>query len=77
MLRIPVRYGMGFGLAGPSMPMLNEQTCFWGGYGGSLVMIDMERRMTVAYAMNRLQGTTTGDMRAGMLAAFTMQGLMS
>jgi CubicO group peptidase (beta-lactamase class C family) len=76
-LRIPVRYGMGFGLAGPSMPMLNEHTCFWGGYGGSLVMIDMERRMTVAYAMNRMAGTTTGDIRAGMLAAFTMQGLMS
>ena len=74
-LGIPVRYGMGFGLAGPLMPMLNEHSCFWGGYGGSVVLIDMASRMTVAYAMNRMEGTTTGDMRAGILAALTMQGM--
>ena len=74
-LDMPVRYGMGFGLAGPSMPMLNAQSCFWGGYGGSLVLIDMGSRTTVAYAMNRMEGTTTGDMRAGMLAALAAQGM--
>lgn len=76
-LGIPVRYGLGYGLAGPSMPMLNEHSCFWGGYGGSVVLIDMASRTTIAYAMNRMEGTTTGDMRAGVLAALTFQGLMS
>ncbi|KCZ91030.1 EstA family serine hydrolase [Hyphomonas jannaschiana] len=76
-LGIPVRYGLGYGLAGPSMPMLNEHSCFWGGYGGSVVLIDMASRTTIAYAMNRMEGTTTGDMRAGVLAALTLQGLMS
>jgi hypothetical protein len=37
---------------------------FWGGYGGSLAIIDFDARTTFAYAMNRMVGTTTGDMRA-------------
>lgn len=74
---MPVRYGMGFGLKGPMAPMLNDQSCFWGGYGGSIVIIDMASRTTVAYAMNRMEGTTTGDMRAITLAALAWQGMMS
>jgi len=35
---------------------------------GSLVIIDMDARTTFAYAMNRMVGTTTGDMRAFALA---------
>ena len=41
---------------------------FWGGYGGSLVIIDMDARTTFGYAMNKMAGTTTGDMRAFGLA---------
>ena len=46
------------------MPLPNPNTIFWGGYGGSLVVIDMDARATYAYAMNKMAGTTTGDMRA-------------
>ena len=63
-LNIPVRYGMGFGLAGGMLPLPNPNTIFWGGYGGSLVIIDMDARTTFGYAMNRMAPTTTGDMRA-------------
>ncbi|MFN7054776.1 serine hydrolase domain-containing protein [Hyphomonas sp.] len=63
-LGIPVRYGLGFGLAGGMVPFPNPNTVFWGGYGGSLVVIDMDSRATYAYAMNRMAATTTGDMRA-------------
>jgi hypothetical protein len=28
--------------------------CCWGGAGGSLVMIDVDRRMTFAYVMNKM-----------------------
>jgi CubicO group peptidase (beta-lactamase class C family) len=29
--------------------------CWWTGYGGSIVVNDLERRVTVAYAMNRME----------------------
>ncbi|WP_410623501.1 serine hydrolase domain-containing protein [Amycolatopsis sp. cmx-8-4] len=41
-----IRYGMGYAVQGRS--------CSWGGWGGSLVMNDFDRRMTVAYVMNRM-----------------------
>ena len=63
-LGIDVKFGLGYGLNGGSVPLPNDETCFWGGYGGSLVINDLQARTTFAYAMNRMAGTTTGDMRA-------------
>jgi len=67
-LGAPARFGMGFGLPGAMVPLPNPNTIFWGGYGGSLVIIDMDARTTFGYAMNKMAGTTTGDMRAIGLA---------
>jgi CubicO group peptidase (beta-lactamase class C family) len=67
-LGMPVRYGMGFGLGGGIIPLPSPNSFFWGGYGGSLAIIDMDNRATYAYAMNRMMGTTTGDARAFTLA---------
>jgi CubicO group peptidase (beta-lactamase class C family) len=64
----PARFGMGFGLPGPAFPLPNPNTIYWGGYGGSLIIIDMDARTTFGYAMNKMAGTTTGDMRAFGLA---------
>ena len=68
--RIPLNiFGMGFGLAGGIVPLPNpEDSMYWGGYGGSIIMIDMKARTTLSYAMNKMAGTTTGDMRALGLA---------
>ena len=74
-LGIPARYGMGFGLAGGAVPLPNPNTIYWGGYGGSLVIIDMDARTTFAYAMNKMAGTTTGDMRAFSLAMAMWEAL--
>ena len=74
-LGVPVRYGLGFGLPGEMIPLPNPNTIFWGGYGGSLVIIDMDARTTFAYAMNRMVGTTTGDMRAFTLAMAMWQAM--
>ena len=74
-LGMPARYGMGFGLAGGTLPLPNPNTIFWGGYGGSLVIIDMDARTSFGYAMNRMAGTTTGDMRAFSLAMAMWQGM--
>ena len=46
-LGMPVRYGLGYGLFGSSLG--------WGGWGGSLVMIDPEGRMAVAYVTNQMR----------------------
>jgi CubicO group peptidase (beta-lactamase class C family) len=63
-LTTPLRLGLGFGLTSDLMPFLNKSTMFWGGYGGSIAIIDMQNRMSFGYAMNKMAGTTTGDMRA-------------
>jgi hypothetical protein len=74
-LGFPVRYGMGFGLAGGMVPLPGKNSIFWAGYGGSLAIIDMDARTTIAYAMNRLAGPTTGDARGFGLATAMWQAL--
>lgn len=65
-LGVPMRFGLGFALDSGLLP--NPNTLYWGGYGGSLAIIDMDARTTIAYAMNKMSGTTTGDFRAFSLA---------
>lgn len=69
-LGVPIRFGMGFGLSGEMMPG-GPRTCFWGGWGGSLVVIDLDARVSIAYVMNRMESGLVGDMRGAsvMLAA--------
>ena len=67
-LGLPVKYGLGFGLPGPMIPLPHPNTIFWGGYGGSLIVIDMDARTTIAYVMNRMGATIMGDARAMSLA---------
>ncbi|MBL6851932.1 MAG: beta-lactamase family protein [Alphaproteobacteria bacterium] len=67
-MNIPARFGLGFGLAGGAVPLPNPNTIYWGGYGGSIILIDMDAHTTIAYVMNVMHGTTTGDMRGFGLA---------
>jgi CubicO group peptidase (beta-lactamase class C family) len=66
-LGLRATYGLGFGLAA-MFPVPNPNTIFWGGYGGSLIIIDLDARTTIAYVMNRMGNTTMGDARAMALA---------
>jgi CubicO group peptidase (beta-lactamase class C family) len=64
-LPLTLRLGMGFGLNCPELPISpNPRSCFWGGWGGSLAVIDLDARMSFAYVMNRMGEGTVGDMRA-------------
>jgi CubicO group peptidase (beta-lactamase class C family) len=54
---IPIKFGIGYGLLPMPdvLPFLPEdRLCSWGGWGGSLVIADVDRRMTVAYVMNKM-----------------------
>jgi len=67
-LGIPIRFGMGFGINSEYQPLSpNENVCYWGGWGGSLAVIDMDAKMSFAYVMNRMMEGTTGDIRAASL----------
>ena len=63
-LGLPMKLGIGYGLISKEMPVApTERGCFWGGFGGSVVINDLANRMTVAFVMNKMGGTTTGDAR--------------
>jgi len=71
-LGAPIRFGLGYGLNSNEMPLgPNPRTAFWGGWGGSLVLVDADARVCLAYVMNRMGAGTMGDIRAGrIMAAF-------
>jgi CubicO group peptidase (beta-lactamase class C family) len=64
-LLIPLRFGIGFGLPEPqSVPVIPEgKICFWGGWGGSMAIMDADRRATLTYVMNKRGPGTTGTER--------------
>jgi CubicO group peptidase (beta-lactamase class C family) len=65
-LKIPVRWALGFALVGEEMPFgSHPETLFMSGGGGSAVMIDHNARLSLAYVMNNCLGTAVeGDDRA-------------
>ena len=61
-LGVPIRFGMGYGLGSQTMP-LGPRTCFWGGWGGSIIVVDLDLRLAVSYVMNRMESGLVGDTR--------------
>jgi CubicO group peptidase (beta-lactamase class C family) len=70
-LGLPMTFGLGYGLSWDGLPFQAAHgSFFWGGWRGSLVVIDPAARMTFAFVMNRMGQGTVGDERsASMLAA--------
>jgi CubicO group peptidase (beta-lactamase class C family) len=66
-LGVPLRFGIGYGLPNETVPLPNPNCCYWGGWGGSLVVNDLDTGMTVAYVMNRMGTGTLGDERGGQI----------
>jgi CubicO group peptidase (beta-lactamase class C family) len=62
-LNARIRFGMGYGLPSPELPLPNPRSCAWGGWGGSVIVVDLDARMTVSYVMNRMAHGTLGDAR--------------
>ena len=59
------------------LPFPSPRTCFWGGWGGSLVINDLDNHMTVAYVMNKMGEGTVGDLRAASIIAGAYASLAS
>ena len=79
-LGVPLRFGIGYGLPEPTtLPYLPDDPgiCFWGGYGGSMIIVDTDRRMTVAYMMNRMNAGIIGSPRSAALIEATYDTLSS
>jgi CubicO group peptidase (beta-lactamase class C family) len=62
-LAIPLRWGIGYALPEPAgVPFVPEgRICFWGGWGGSQIVMDLERRMTFCYVMNEMKAGLVGS----------------
>jgi CubicO group peptidase (beta-lactamase class C family) len=65
-LGVPLRFGIGYGL--PQLDILpwlpDERICFWGGWGGSMIVMDVGRRMTISYMMNKMAPGIMGSNRS-------------
>jgi CubicO group peptidase (beta-lactamase class C family) len=73
-LGLVTRFGMGYGLSSETMP-IGPRACYWGGYGGSLVVIDQDKDVAVSYVMNRMESGVVGDERGATILAETMKAL--
>lgn len=61
-LGIGVTFGIGYGLNSPRNPLSpNARVRYWGGWGGSRVVNDVDAGFTLAYVMNRMGQGTVGD----------------
>ena len=71
-LGVPMRFGLGYGLRSPVTPIgVNPNTCYWGGYGGSSIVVDMDANVCLSYVMNKMDAGALGDPRGfGLNAAF-------
>ena len=64
-LEAPFRWGIGYCLGSPVVPYVpSGRTFFWGGWGGSLAVMDLDRRLTITYMMNRMAPGILGSARS-------------
>jgi CubicO group peptidase (beta-lactamase class C family) len=77
-LGVPIRFGIGYGLPSPEMPVSpNARACFWGGWGGSVIIVDMDAHVTIAYMMNKMGDGLVGDLRGASIALAVFEALAS
>ncbi len=65
-LGVPLRFGIGYALPEtetvPYIPL--GRTCFWGGWGGSVILMDLDARTTISYMMNKMGPGIIGSDRS-------------
>ena len=48
---------------------------FWGGWGGSIAVVDFDAKVSIAYVMNRMDSELTGDVRGRRIVDAAYQSL--
>lgn len=75
-LGVPLAFGLGFGLNSELVPLSpNKNACFWGGWGGSSVLVDQDAALSASYVMNRMYPGLLGDRRSYTLVQTMYQCL--
>ena len=72
-----VRHGIGYGLSGfftGDVPK-DVKMCFWGGAGGSTILLDLTNRACLSYVMNQMDMNMLGDERGARLTERFYEGL--
>ena len=63
-----VTFGLGFATyIEDAVAPPNPRHFRWGGWGGSIVVVDLDARVSIAYVMNRMMSGALGDTRGGDL----------
>ena len=75
-LGVPERMGMGYGLSNPPDVPGGPRTCYWGGYGGSVIIMDQDYEFTVCYVMNRMESGIVGDMRGANIVTAAVTSVL-
>lgn len=65
-LGVPLRFGIGFALPETrTLPYAPQgRALYWGGWGGSLTIADLDSRTTISYVMNKMAPGIIGSDRA-------------
>jgi CubicO group peptidase (beta-lactamase class C family) len=65
-LGVPLRFGIGYGLPErDTIPWIPDgRICFWGGWGGSMIIMDLDRKLTISYMMNLMGPGIVGSDRS-------------
>ena len=65
-LGVPLRFGIGFALPETeTVPYVPQgRCCYWGGWGGSEIIADLDRRVTFGYMMNNMAAGIIGSDRS-------------
>ena len=67
-LNVPIRFGLGWGLQSKELPIgPNPNVFYWGGFGGSVIAVDLDAKLSICYVMNKMVSTLTGDPRSEKL----------
>ena len=69
--------GMGYGLSSPPDMPIGPRAFYWGGYGGSVIVMDTDAELTICYVMNRMESGLVGDLRGMNIIFATVMGLAS
>lgn len=70
------RFGIGYALnPRPTNGRPEQRICFWGGWGGSKIVLDLDQKVTFSYVMNRMDDGLLGDERGDNLAKATFAAL--